>query len=123
MEKEEDVFGGLAEIDVAPPHGDEGIRDDQRQASLERLEDGDGSEASAVRVASRNLLPAYSSAAAHGLRWRDSGLPLHVHYQMPAEDAAFPDCGPSQIRSTTRRNWVSAGQQFDAGRSFTGRKS
>ena len=65
MEKEEDVFRCLAEIDVAPPHGNERVRDDHRQASLERLEDGDGSEASPMRVPPRSLLPAYGGAAAH----------------------------------------------------------
>jgi hypothetical protein len=65
MEKEEDVFRGLAEVDVAPPHGNEGIGYDHRQASLERLKDGDGSKASPMCMRSRQLLRADGSAASH----------------------------------------------------------
>jgi len=65
VEEEEDVLGGLPEIDVTPPHDHERVRYDQRQASFKSLEDGDGPEAGAGACVAAKSAAAYGGAACH----------------------------------------------------------
>ena len=56
VEEKEDVLGSLFEVDIVPDHADEDVGADQRQPSLERLDERDRAQARPMGVAAQRDL-------------------------------------------------------------------
>ena len=95
MEEVQNVLGYVTEVNIAADHARQGERDEQRQHSLKRLEQGDRAQTGAVRPAPLQFWRLRDCDSTHEIR---EGAPISPAQEMVLNPDLNYDSTPTSCR-------------------------